>query len=135
MSAYVSHIYRVLGQNSDKTHTYSSNFNSNRGPLQTVRPTADCLLLTPNSVGAPLDICTMTHGSSLDFDPAGSSVRVPTPVLIGGFLQSFSQGIILVQTNQYWETGYSNDSCWLRSYVALIVCLSLQVCVSAIRIS
>lgn len=45
-------------------------------------------------------------------------------LLIGGFLQFFLQGIIIVQAVQYWES-YPTDPRKRRAFVAFIVTLSL----------
>ena len=40
----------------------------------------------------------------------GTSLQIPVPSLVNGFLQSFTQGMILVQAAGYWE--HSEDARW-----------------------
>jgi hypothetical protein len=67
----------------------------------------------------------MSSGSSRVNSSDGLSVQVPIPTLVTGFVQCFLQGIVFVQASQYWETAWSDDSIWLRSYVVLVVLLSM----------
>lgn len=59
--------------------------------------------------------------------PPGISLTEPIPVLITGILQSLLQGAICAQTVRYSEMGYDVDSPLLRSFVGLIVLLSVCV--------
>ena len=53
----------------------------------------------------------------------GTSLQIPVPSLVNGFLQSFTQGMILVQAAGYWE--HSEDTRWHKIYVGFIFVLSL----------